>query len=263
MDLQTVIGSGPSDAGTQKLGHTGLKIAAVAVVFFPCAEIGQLSGDHDLDRHHRQFVGNAGEVDQGFAELLAVLGVLHRYVQSRLGHTNCAGRCLDAGGFKSLHQLLEAFTFFAAQQIFTFDVEVIKAKLVFFHTAVTQHFDFAAGHPFGGEGGFVGARGLFGQEHRQTAIVGCVGVSARQKGHHMGAGRVSDPCLVAGHFVIAVLVFDGAGAQAAKVGAGVRFGEDGCWQDFSAGDFRQPVGFLLVRAASDDQLGCDFRAGAQ
>jgi hypothetical protein len=45
--------------------------------FSPGAEIGQLPRDHDLDRHHRQLVGDAREFDQRLAELLAVLGILH------------------------------------------------------------------------------------------------------------------------------------------------------------------------------------------
>jgi hypothetical protein len=34
------------------------------VVLLRGGEVGQLAGDHDLDRHHRQLAGDARELDQ-------------------------------------------------------------------------------------------------------------------------------------------------------------------------------------------------------
>ncbi len=79
----------------------------------------------------------------------------------------------------------------------------------------------------------------------------------------MGAGGVGDPRFVPGDLIIAVVGFYRAGAQAAKVGAGVRLGKDGGGQDFRAGQFRQPVVFLFIRAATQDQFGGDFGTGAK
>ena len=78
----------------------------------------------------------------------------------------------------------------------------------------------------------------------------------------MGAGGVGDPGLVAGHLV-AVARLHRAGAQAAKVGAGVGFGEHGGGQDFAAGELRQPLRLLFGRAAAEDQFGGDLGPRAE
>ena len=263
MDLQAIIRSGPCHAGAEQFGHAGLEIAAMAVVFLPCGIIGQLTGDHNLNRHHGQLAGHAREFDQRFAELFAVLTVLHGHIKRGLCHADGTGGGLDAGGLEGAHQLLEALTFFATQQVVAFDVEIIKAQLVFLHAAIAQHLDLAAGHAFGWKGGLVRAGGFFGDEHRQSAVIGGVGIGAGQQGHDMGAGSMGDPCLVAGDFVIAVLVLYCAGAKCAKIRACIRFGKDGSRQNFGAGDLGQPVFFLRIGAAAFDQFGGDFRACAQ
>ena len=71
-----------------------------------------------------------------------------------------------------------------------------------------------------------------------------------------------DPGLVAGDFVD-VAVALGARAQRAEIGAGVRFGEYRCRQFLAAGDQRQPVLALVLRAAAQDQFGRDFRSRAE
>ena len=81
MDLQPVVGGGPSDARTEKLGHAGFEIAASVIVLLAGREIGELTRNHDFYGHHRQFGRHTREFDQGFAELFAVFGVLHGYIQ--------------------------------------------------------------------------------------------------------------------------------------------------------------------------------------
>ena len=216
MNLQGVVGTGPCHAGTKKFGHPSFKVAALVIVFLPCAEIGQLPGDHDFHCHHGELRHDAREFNQRFAELLAVLGIFHANFQRRLCHANGARACLDAGGFKGLHQLLEALALNTAKKIICRNFEPVKGQLVFFHAAVTENLDLTAGHAGGREGGFISAGGLFGQKHRQATIVGGVGVGAGQERHHMGARGMGDPCLVAGDFP-ALLGPHRAGAQRAKV----------------------------------------------
>ena len=146
--------------------------------------------------------------------MFAVCGVLHTQIQCALGHTNGAGGGLDARRFEGLHQLLKPFALFSTQQVFAFDMEIVEGQLIFLHPAISQNFYFTAGHSGCGEGHRVGAGGFFGQKHRQAAMVGAVGVCARQKGHNMGAGRVGDPSFIARDAVI-IAVFGGAGPQGA------------------------------------------------
>ena len=187
------------------------------MVLFPGREIGQLAGDHDFHCHHGQLAGDAGEVDQRLAELLAVDGVLHAHVQRSLGHADGARGGLDAGRFEGFHQLLEAVAFLAPKQVLALDLEVVEAKLVLLHAAIPQHLDLSAGHALGGEGILIRAGGFLGQEHRQALVVVRRRIGACQQGHHMRPRGMGDPGLVAGDAVVAVLVFDGAGPQRPQV----------------------------------------------
>src|SRR5262249_54457386 len=63
VDLDRIVGVGPGDAGGEQLRHAGLEVAALAGILLPRGEIGELARDHDLDRHHRDLVGNARETD--------------------------------------------------------------------------------------------------------------------------------------------------------------------------------------------------------
>ena len=73
---------------------------------------------------------------------------------------------------------------------------------------------------------------------------------------------MGDPGLVAGDLPV-IAILDRAGAQAAQIGPGIRFGEHRRRQDFPAGDARQPVRFLFIRAAAEDQFRRDFAARAK
>ena len=153
------------DAGAKQLGHAGLEVATLVVVFLPGREIGELARHHDLHRHHRELAGDAGEVDQRLAELLAVFGVLQAHFERVLGHADGAGGGLDAGGLEGLHQLLEALVLLAAEQVGGGHAEAVEAELVFLHAAVAEHLDLAAGHALGGEVLRFVARLLLGDEH--------------------------------------------------------------------------------------------------
>ena len=159
--------------------------------------------------------------------------------------------------------MLETHTFGAAQKVVAFDVEVIERQFVFFHAAVAQHFDLAAGHAFSREGVFLGAGGFLGDKHGQPLVVGCLGIRARKKGHDLCAGGMGDPRFVAGHRIIAVIIFDRTGAQRTQVRARIRLGEDGCGQRLSACQTGQPLLLLLFCTAANDQFGCNFRTGAK
>ena len=161
-----------------------------------------------------------------------------------------------------MHQLLEALAFNATQKVRALHPEIVEVDGVFLHPAIAEHFDLAARNPCIDKGLRVGAGGFFGQEHRQAAIIAGAFNGAGQNGHHMGAGGMGDPCLVAIHHPV-LAIAAGAGAQAAKVRPGVRFGEDGRGQNLTAGEFRQPLCLLFRGAATQDQFGGDLGPGAK
>src|SRR5712692_9931537 len=78
VDLHRIVGGRPGDAGGEQLGHAGLEIAAAAGILLPRREIGELARDHDLGRHHRDLVGDSGEIADRLAELLALLRIGER-----------------------------------------------------------------------------------------------------------------------------------------------------------------------------------------
>ena len=263
MDLQRIVSSSPRHPGTQKLGHPSLKVTAAIVVFFPSREISELPCHHDLNGHHSEFACDSGELDQRLPKLLAVLGILQAYIQCRLGYTHSARSSLDPCGLKGLHQLLEALSFFGAQEVRAFHFKAVKRQLIFFHAPIAENLDFAARHALGGEGSLIGSWRLLGQKHRQTFMVGAVRIRARQKCHHMGARRMGDPCLVASDLIVSRLVFHGACAQGAEVGASVWLGKYGSRQDFGTRELGEPVLFLLLRTACEDQFSRNLRACAE
>ena len=116
--------------------------------------------------------------------------------------------------------------------------------------------------PFHRERIGVGAARLLRQEHGEAAIVGRAGIGAHQQRHHVGARRVGDPGLVAGHLVD-IAVLDRAGLQRAEIGAGVGLGEHRRRQDLAARQLGQPIVLLLLGAAEADQLRRDLRARAE
>ena len=74
--------------------------------------------------------------------------------------------------------------------------------------------------------------------------------------------RMRNPCFITSDFVIAVFIFHCPCAQCTKVRTRIWFGKDSGWKDLTAGQFWQPVFFLLIRTTANDQLGGNFRARA-
>ena len=263
MDLQAVIRRSPSHTGPQQLGHARFKIAAPAIVLLPSGEVGQLTGDHDLDSHHCQLAGHPREGHQGLAELLAILGVLHPDIERRLGHADGARRCLDTGAFEGLHELLEALAFFAAQQVFTLHFEIVEIDRVFLHAPIAEHFDLTAGNAGILPRLLIRAGRFLCQEHGQAAMVCRVWHRACQHRHHMGARRMGDPGFVAVQRPVTVGAFHGLGAQCAQIRAGVGLCEHGGGEDLTGGKPRQPLFLLRIRAATNDQFCRNLGTGAE
>jgi hypothetical protein len=111
---------------------------------FSRAVVGELAGDHDLDRHQRELAVDAREGDQRLAELLAVLGVAQGELERVLRDADGAGGGLDAGALEGLHELLEALALDAAEQVRRRHAEAVEAELVLLHAAVAEHLDLAA-----------------------------------------------------------------------------------------------------------------------
>ena len=263
VDLQGVVCSGPRNARAQQLGHARLHVTATTLILFPSGEIGELTGDHDLHRHHRQLAGDAGEFDQRLAELLAILGILHADIHRGLSDTDGARGGLDAGALEGFHELLEALALFPAQQVFTLHFEIVKVDGVFLHAAIAEHLDLTTRDTRILPRCLIRAGRLFREEHGQAAMVRRVRDGAGQNGHHMGARGVGDPRLVAVDGPIAILALHGLGAQGAEVGARVRLRKHGRRQDLARRQTGQPLFLLLLGAAADDQLRRDLRPGAE
>ena len=81
----------------EQLRHARLEVAAPALVLGAGGEIGDLAGDVDLDRHHDELVGDAGEMDDRLAELDALLGVSEPELEGALRHAHRPRGRLDAG----------------------------------------------------------------------------------------------------------------------------------------------------------------------
>jgi hypothetical protein len=91
VNLQSIVGGGPGDAGAQELCHASLKITAAARIFFACRGVAKLAGRHDFGGHEGELVGYAGELDDEPAELLSVTGVFQAEIEGILRHADGAG----------------------------------------------------------------------------------------------------------------------------------------------------------------------------
>src|SRR5690606_35838515 len=118
MDLQRVVRRAPGDAGAKQLRHTGFKVAATPFVLGPGRRVGELARHHDLDRHPGEFAGNARKFDDRPGELDTVQRITQAEFHRILRNAERAGRRLDAGALEGLHELLEAITLLAAEQVF-------------------------------------------------------------------------------------------------------------------------------------------------
>ena len=116
VDLQRVVGRRPGDARGEQLRHARFEVAAPACVLGAAGEIGELTGDVDLDRHHRQLVGDAREMDDRLAELHALLGVAQASSNAHWATPTARAAVWMRAEFESRHQLLEALALDAAEQ---------------------------------------------------------------------------------------------------------------------------------------------------
>ena len=117
MDLENVVGRRPGDARAQQLRHASFNIAALVRILGARGKIGELARDVDFGCDQRQLVRDAREVDQRLAELNAIERIADAKFKRVLRNSDGARGGLDAGGFEGLHQLLEALSFNAAQQV--------------------------------------------------------------------------------------------------------------------------------------------------
>ena len=94
---------------------------------------------------------------------------------------------------------LKPSPFDTAEQIFRLHLEAVEGEFVFLHAAIAEHADLAAAHAGGGEGVGCACRAAFrrGTSRGRDSRVE-FGSVPREQRHHVGAGRMGDPGLVAG-----------------------------------------------------------------
>ena len=257
VNLHGVIGIGPGDAGGQELRHAGLEIAALARILLPGREVSELARDHDLDRHHRDLVGDAGKIDDRLAELLALLGVGEGLLHGRLRHADRARRGLDARRLKGLHELPKAQSLDAAEQVLRLHLETVEGDFVLLHAAIAEHLDLGTRHTRGRKRMVIRAARLLRQQHGEPAVAGFVWIGAHEQRHEIGAHGVRNPCLVAVDLVN-IALSNRARLERGEIGAGIGLGEHCGGNDVARGELRQPVTPLFLGATADDQLGGDF-----
>ncbi len=160
-----------------------------------------------------------------------------------------ARRGLDARGFESRHQLLEAKPFDAAEKILGFHDEAVECDLVFLHAAIAEHLDLGAGHAGDRKRSLVATARLFREQHGKAAIAFLRRIGANEQRHQIGAHRMSDPGLVAVNLVDIALAHR-ARLQRSEIGTGIGLGEHHGRQHLAGGDLRQPLALLLRGAAA-------------
>ena len=127
MDLQSIVGRGPCNAGSEEFGHACFEIAAFVGVFLAGREISQLARADQFGGHHDKLVGHTREfIDRTF-ELVAVERIAQAKFERVLGNAYGAGGSLDAGAFKCRHKIAEAHALIMTKQIVSRDSEAIKA----------------------------------------------------------------------------------------------------------------------------------------
>ena len=216
MNLQGIVCGAPGHASAEELGHACFKVTAPAFVLRAGGSICELPRHHDFNSHPGKLSGNPRELDDRSGKLNTVQRITKAEFHGILRNAERAGRRLDTGAFKSLHQLLEAISFFFAQKVFCLDFEIIETELIFLHTSVAEHFDFTTGHSLGRKIFCFRHMRLFSKEHGKALISRLIRVRPHQHGHYVGTRRMGDPGLVASH-LINIPILHRAGFQRRQV----------------------------------------------
>src|SRR5207237_8666052 len=122
----------------KELGQARLEVAAPAGILLARRMVDELARRHDLGGHQRKLVSNPRKGDDGLAELDAVDRVGKPEIKRASSHTQGPRGGLDACRLEGLHQLLEALSFDAAQEVCNGHLEVLEANLELLHAAIAQ-----------------------------------------------------------------------------------------------------------------------------
>ncbi len=180
----------------------------------PCGLIREQARGFDLRGHVRQLELNRLKFGDGFAELLALLGVTHGAFVSALRHAQAERGNGNAAAVENLQAVDEAFAFFA-EQIFRRDVAIGENDFAGVAGAQPELVFFLAGLEAG--------RSLLDDE-RGNAVALLCGVGDGHAHADVGVVAVGGEGFRAVDDPAAVLLH-GHGARAAGVGAGFRLGE--------------------------------------
>ena len=203
-------------------------------------------GGFDFGGHVGELPLDRLEIADGFAELLALLGIIQRGFVGALGHAERQSGDGDAAAVEHAHGVDESVAFFA-QQIFGGNHAVFEdqfrgvagaqAQLVFFFAGTESLGVFL--HDEGGEPVRVGGAIGYGDHDDHIGIV-AVGAES--------LGAVQHPVVALAH---------GGHAGAAGVGSGRRFGQAPGADEFAGGQLADVFLFLRFVAGEENVVGAE------
>ncbi len=241
MDLDGLVGGLYRDLAGVELGHRRFERGLHVVVFHPRGAIRQQAGGVDFGGEVGEFPLDGLELADGFAELLALLGVPQRRFVRALGHAEPERGDRNSSAVEHAHGVDKSVAFLA-EQVFHGDLAVLE-----------NHFR-----------GIAGAQAEFVFLLPRTEALGSLLDHERRKSvrvrrfirhgdddHHVGVMSVGDERLAAVQHPLIALA-DGRAARASGVGAGTGFGESPAADPFAGREFGNVLPALLFVAGDED-----------
>src|SRR5580704_12692909 len=247
VDLHAFVGDAYSHLAGEELGHAGF--AGETHVFLigePGGLVNKQARGFYLGGHIRKLELDSLEFADGFAELLALLGVLGGGVERALSHTKRESCNRNAATVENFKAGDEAFAF-RPEQILRGDAAIAEnylgsvagahTQLVFFFTRAETR------HAFFEDEGADSVRifCLVGDRHGHTDV-GVVTVCGE------GFRAIQDPVSAVSY---------GSAAGTAGVGAGLGFGQGPCSQLFSLREGNEILALLLFATEFVDVVGTE------
>src|SRR5436190_9003631 len=214
VDLDALVGDLDRDARSVQLGHRDLADGVLAVLVAPGGRVDHLPRALDLRRHLGELVADHLELADLAAERGALLGVLQRTVEARLGAGDAAGGADQALALELPHDVVEALADLAEDRGRR-DPDVLECQQRRVARVHAELLELLLADDAGE---------VHRHEEQREAVVTGLRVGLRDEHDHVGAVAVGDVGLRAVDDVVVAVAYR-ARLDAGHIGAGVGLGD--------------------------------------
>ena len=235
--------------GGEQLGHSGLHVAALALVVGVGGLFDEETRGLDLGGHVGEFQLDRLMLADRFPETLAELAIAHRLIEGRLGNADPAGGDVDAAQFQAAQRMLQSPPLFAADQAVSRDVVVGEDQFGRVDALVAELFQLPAHRE---------PRPLLGEKQAHAAMPRLGGgIGFDQQREDLAVDAVRNPGLGAVDEITLVALAPRGGADGLQIGAAIGLRQRQAATQLASREAWQELLFLRRRAEALDRGGHD------